>query len=167
MNLKNLDLAMIRSKVVFQLCLVAFLLTSCNEVEFNNPAFQADINYKVWRADTFQASFNADGDLVITGTNNFETVILTLQSDEVGSTGLGPDWNSKGEFIDGLGKRYTTNIEPDETVSVYRDLGRVEITSKNETTNTYTGNFYFEAFDENGQNPVGVSNGIFFEVKLN
>ena len=144
-----------------------FSCSSCSNVEFNNPAFQADLNNNLWKAEVFSASYDEDENLIITATNNIETLVLTVQLDNVGANGLGPDWKSKAEFIDSFGNIYTTDIEPDETISIYRDLGRINITSKDEASNTFTGDFYFIAYDENGQNPIGMSNGLFLNVKAN
>lgn len=154
-----------KSGLIAVLCFSLFL-TACDDTEFSNPAFQADLNYELWRANSFSASYDSSGNLVIRGTNTIETVVLTLTTDNVGSIDLGPDFDSKAEFIDGFGTVFTTAIEPDEEVSVYRDLGLVEITSKNQSTNTITGNFFFIAYDNNGQNPMGLSNGIFFEIQI-
>ena len=148
------------------MCCGLFFLVSCDGTEFNNPAFQADLNYNLWRADAFSANYDASGNLVIRGTNNIETVILTLQNANVGTQRLGTLYNSKADFIDGFGTVFTTAIEPDEEVSIYLDLGEVEITQINTASNRVSGNFYFTAYDEEGQNPVGLSNGIFFEVKI-
>lgn len=148
------------------LTLSCFGFYACNDLEFSNPAFQADINYETWRADAFSATYNGQGQLVITGTNNFETVTLTLNSDIVGTQKLGPDYNSVADYVDGFGTRYSTSVEPDESVSVYRDLGEVEISSIDTASNTFTGSFYFEAFDAEGKNPQGLSAGVFFNVQL-
>ena len=158
---------MLKSNRVFGvLIMIGLLVSNCSDVQFNNPAFQADVNYELWRATSFSAKYDPTGNLVITGTNNFETVILTLTSASVGVRSLGPDNSSRAEYIDGFGTTFSTAVEPDEDVSVYRDLGQVEITSRNESNNTFTGTFFFEAFDPDGQNPQALSNGIFFEVQL-
>jgi hypothetical protein len=143
------------------------LMSGCNEVEFNNPAFQADLNNQLWRASSFRAIYNDAGALVITGTNNVETVILTLETDELGSIELSPSSNSRAEFMDGSGQVFSTAVFPDESVSVYTDLGVVNITSRSDgSTTTFTGDFFFVAYDQEGFNPVGLSNGVFFEVRL-
>lgn len=154
------------SRLTLLLLFPALILGSCSDVEFNNPAFQADLNYELWRATAYNASYDDFGNLVITGANSFETVILTLTSNTTGTFELGPEQTSKAEFIDGFGTRFSTAIVPDEEVSIYTDLGRVELTQVNGNTNTFTGRFYFEAFDAQGQNPQALSNGVFFEVKL-
>jgi len=145
-------------------CLMS--LTACEDTKFSDPAFQADLNYELWLAEAFRASYNANGDLVITATNAIETVELTLASDNVGTIDLGPDYQSEAKFIDGFGSVFSTAVEPDEEVSIYRDLGVVDITSRNTARNTITGNFYFTAYDEEGRNPVGLSNGIFFQIAI-
>jgi hypothetical protein len=143
------------------------LLFSCNEVEFNNPALQADLNNELWRATSFSASYDASGSLVISGTNNIETLVLTLPSDELGSQDLGPEEGAKAVFTDGFGTKYSTAVLPDESASVYTDLGVVNLTEKNTAGNTITGDFFFVAYDEEGLESVGLSNGIFFELVIN
>ena len=157
----------LRAKISL-LCSLCFLviLSSCEDTEFSNPAFQADLNYELWLAENFSATYNDMGDLVITGSNTVETIVLTLASDNVGSMDLGPDYNSKAEYIDGFGTVFSTAVEPDEEVSIYRDLGMVEITAINTSSNTITGSFYFTGYDEDGRNPVGLSNGIFFQIRI-
>lgn len=151
----------------FALCGLVMCMSSCSDVEFNNPAFQADLNNRLWRAETFKASKDENGNLIITATNNIQSIVLTIQPEGFSGATLGPDWNSKAEFFDEFGNVYTTDIDPDENVSVYRDLGEIEFSSNVDSSNAITGNFYFVAYDENGQNPVGLSNGIFLNVKLN
>jgi hypothetical protein len=156
-----------RLPLVHLILILSFLsFASCEDTKFSSPGFQADLNYELWIADSFSASYNDAGELVITATNNIETVELTLTSDNVGSIDLGPDFNSKAEFIDGFGTVFSTAVVPDEEVSIYRELGVVEITSRNTSTNTITGNFYFQAYDADGRNPMGLSNGVFFQIAI-
>jgi hypothetical protein len=94
-------------------------------------------------------------------------LILTLPSAEIGPQDLGPEEGAKAVFIDGFGTKYSTAVLPDESASVYTDLGVVNLTEKNAAGNTITGDFFFVAYDEEGLESVGLSNGIFFELLIN
>jgi hypothetical protein len=145
---------------------LSLLLSSCENLEFRESAFQADIDYQLWMADSFSAAYNNNGQLVITGTNNAETIILSLTNDAPGTYLLGPDEESKAEIEDGFGTLFSTAVVPDEEVSVYQELGTVIITERSNSPDRLTGEFFFIAYDAEGKNPTGVSNGIFFQVPV-
>ena len=137
-----------------------------NEIEFNTPAFQGNKNNQLWRAVAFNASVNAQGNLIITGTNNFETVRLIVPSATLGTYVVGEVNTIEAQYIDAEGEVYSTNNIPDEEVSVYPELGEIIVEEIGENNSYVTGTFRFLAFTANGQNSVGYSRGIFFKVPL-
>ncbi len=154
-------------KKLILLALVALTICSCgDEVEFNTPAFQGDRANQLWRAEAFSASINENGVLTITGTNNIETVNLRVPSVSEGTYVTGSVDAIEAEYIDGFGTRFSTNNRPDETVSIYPELGEIIIEEIDLISATFTGTFRFLAFDAEGLNSVGYTNGIFFKVPL-
>lgn len=158
-------------KKLIVLTLILITAFGCgDEVEFNTPAFQGDRANELWRASAFSASIDANGFLTITGTNNVETVTLRVPSvivkPEDNPFIVGDVDSIEAEYIDGFGTVYTTNNRPDETVSVYPELGKIWIDEIDVVSNTLTGGFQFLAFDASGLNSVGYANGIFYRVPI-
>jgi len=135
-------------KKLILLALIALTICSCgDEVEFSTPAFQGDRANQLWRAEAFSASINNNGVLTITGTNNVETVNLIVPSVTEGTYVTGNVDAIEAEYIDGFGTRFSTNNRPDESVSLYPELGEIIIDEINLTSATFTGTFRFLAFD--------------------
>jgi hypothetical protein len=157
----------LKMKKLILLALVFFTAFSCgDEVKFNSPAFQGDRENELWRAKAFSASIDTNGFLTITGTNNFETVKLTVPS-VIESTFITGDIDViEAEYTDGFGTIYSTTNRPDETVSLYPELGEIHIEEIDMSNRTFTGTYKFLAFDASGLNSVGYTNGIFYKVPL-
>lgn len=154
-------------KKLILLVLVSLTIFSCgDEVEFNTPAFQGDRTNQLWRAEAFSASIDANGFLTITGTNNVETVNLRVPSVTEGTFVVGDVNTIEAEYIDAFNTRFTTNNRPDETVSIYPELGEIIIDEIDLINRTFTGTFRFLAFNASGLNSIGYTNGIFFRVPL-
>jgi len=154
------------SIIILVLSCMAFLGSSCNNTEFSNPAFQGDRNNQLWLATSFSASFNDEGLLVITATNNIETVNLIVPSDDEGTYLVGNGNAAVAEYIDGFDTLFTTDVIPDESETIYPEIGQITISEKNSANNSYSGEFRFIAFDSEGLNPVGYSNGKFLNITL-
>ncbi|WP_458628565.1 DUF6252 family protein [Winogradskyella sp. PC D3.3] len=154
-------------KKLILLSLVFLTIFSCgDEVEFNTPAFQGDRENALWRAKAFSASIQANGFLTITGTNNYETVKLTVPSVIESDFIVGDIDVIEAEYIDGFGTTFSTNNKPDESVSIYPELGEISIEEIDVVNKTFTGTYRFLAFDASGMNAVGFTNGIFYKVPL-
>lgn len=154
-------------KKLIVLSLILLSVFSCgDEVQFNSPAFQGDRANKLWRAKAFSASIDNSGFLTITGTNNIETVNLRVPSVTTGTFVVGVVNSMEAEYIDGFGTTFSTNNQPDPSVSIYPEIGEIVIEEIDVTNNTFTGTFRFLAFDSSGLNSVGYTNGIFFKVPL-
>ena len=65
---------------------LGFGFTGCeDDVKFNNPSFQAQRNYKLWRAKNSVAEVK-DGSLRIYGTDGVESLVMTIPSYSFGQT---------------------------------------------------------------------------------
>ncbi len=147
------------------LLITALTICSCgDEVEFNTPAFQGNKNYNLWRADSFNATIDENGYLTLTGRNSTDEVQLTIPSVAVGTYTIGEIAGREAKVITADGTVYSTNNRPDESISVYPELGEVKIEEIG--LNTFTGTFEFLAFDESGLNSIGYNEGLFYRVPL-
>ena len=154
-------------KKIILLSLVFLTLYGCgDEVRFNTPAFQGDRENELWRAKAFSASISADGFLTITGQNNSQEVILKVPSVSESTFIVGDIETIEAQYIDGFGTTFSTNNRPDESVSIYPELGEIVIEEIDYTLRTFTGTYRFLAFDTSGLNSVGFTNGIFYRVPL-
>ena len=154
-------------KKIVLLALLSLTFLGCgNEVEFNNPAFQGDRENALWRADAFTARIDTNGALTITGTRNAETVNLRVPTVTEQTFVTGNVNAIEAEYIDGFNVRFSTNNRPDESVSLYPELGEIVIEEIDFANASFTGSFRFLAFDASGLNSVGFTNGIFFKVPL-
>lgn len=140
-------------------------LVSCgDEVEFNSPAFQGNRDYEPWTAAFTNASIDENGFLTITGSNNVETVSLTIPSVAVGTYPIGVASAIEGRYVDAFGTVFSTSNDPEESAPDYPNNGFIELDEI--SGNTFTGTFQFIAYDETGLNSVGYNIGIFFRVPL-
>ena len=155
-------------KKLILLFLVFLTICSCgDEVEFNTPAFQGDRENQLWRAKAFSAGISADGFLTIKGSNNSQEVILSVPAVSESTFIVGGDIEAiRAEYIDGFGTTFSTNNSPDESVSLYPELGEIVIEEIDYTLRTFTGTYRFLGFDTSGLNSVGFTNGIFYKVPL-
>ncbi|TXD82580.1 hypothetical protein ESY86_14085 [Subsaximicrobium wynnwilliamsii] len=146
------------------LFIIAISLVSCDDTEFNDPAFQGNKDYVLWRADAFSASIDDNGFLTITGSNNVETVNLRVPTVQVGTYVLGEVNAREAQVVTVDGTVYSTNNRPADSISLYPELGFVKIDEI--SNNTFTGTFEFLVFDESGLNSIGYNEGIFYRVPL-
>ena len=154
-------------KKLILLALVFLTIYSCgDEVKFNTPAFQGDRANELWRAKAFSARIEADGFLTITATNNIETVNLIVPSVVEAEFVFGNVDAIEAQYIDEFGTQFSTTNQPDPEVSVYPELGEINIEEIDVVNRTFTGTFRFLAFDASGLNTVGYTNGIFYKVPL-
>ncbi|NRD19169.1 hypothetical protein HNV08_03840 [Winogradskyella eckloniae] len=158
-------------KKLILLSLVFLTVFSCgDEVQFNSPAFQGDRENALWRASAFSASIDANGFLTIIGTNNYEVVKLmvpsAIETPEDDPFIVGDVSAVEAQYIDAFGTIYSTSNRPDESVSIYPELGEIFISDIDLVNKTFTGSYRFLAFDDEGLNSVGFTNGIFYKVPL-
>lgn len=149
--------------------LVVILLTTLgcgDDVEFNTPAFQANREYGLWRANFHNATISENGFLTISGGIGNESVTLTVPSVIEGSFTFGDVNSIVAVYTDPQGNVFSTNNKPDPSVSIYPEHGTIEIETIDTVNGTFTGTFNFLAFDASGLNSVGFNEGVFYRVPL-
>lgn len=122
----------------------AIALASCTEeIQRNEQALVGLKNGVNWRANGGQAILHSSGNIEISGGYKFENLSIILPSKNPGTYVIGNSNVRKVVFTDntgGLNRVFST--------SVGRGDGEVVIQEYNETTNTITGKFKFNAIDE-------------------
>jgi hypothetical protein len=152
-------------KIVAKFFIIVITLTSCaNEVEFNTPSFQGNRDYGLWKAEFMSASIDDNGFLTISAGRNMEKVYLKIPSAAMGIYNFGDVDSMEARYIDADGMIYSTNNRPDPSVSIYPEIGFLNLEQIDNTN--VTGNFEFLAFDESGLNAIGFNVGKFFRVPL-
>lgn len=151
------------------LFLTVLTLSSCgNEVEFNSPAFQGNYNGNLWRATSNAADIDFGG-FLIQGSNNVEIVQLVTLSDTAGTYNLGPGSPSVAIVKDAEGIIYSTENNPDPSLSLYPAEGQIIVEDVVAETDpkTLIGTFWFTAYSANGLKSVNFNEGRFYKVPLN
>ncbi len=152
-------------KKILSLIVLVVVLTSCEEdVKFNNPAVQGLKDNELWKATDFSATRGGDNSLTITADNGFEIITLKTQNIDPGVYVLGVNESNKATYtlsVDGIEMFHSTGT----------GIGNGEITISADPTETnvtagyITGNFYFNAEDEDG-NVVNFQQGVFYRVPI-
>lgn len=143
------------NKIVL-LFIIAATFTSCGEdIQFNNPAFQASKNGFLWKANSMQAFTDASG-LTILASVGSETIELHTSSSNPGTYTLGTSAANVilYESANGAGGAYQAGAG--------KGSGKVVISS-GQTAGTITGSFTFIGVDTQG-NQVKFSDGVFYKV---
>ena len=146
------------------------VFTSCEEdIKFNTPAVQGYKNNDLWKADNFTALLAPNGSVVITATNEFETVVLRTRDKNPGIYTLGVNASNSASYtisdLTGVGDSFQTGTSEDENGGVG------EIIISNDTRETdlargyISGSFHFNAYNDEG-NIVYFTRGVFYKVPL-
>jgi len=141
-------------------------LSSCTEdVKFNNPAFQTLKENVFWRAQSYKAVIDANGNLIIEGFLGFEKVTLQTASLTQKMYTLGVDNISKASYTDTF-----TGQEAAFSTGTNSGNGQIVVTNYDIKTKTVSGTFKFTAvnLDENDtENPnVSFTEGVFYKVPV-
>lgn len=153
-------------KKYFHFLSLIFLLSSCTEdVKFNNPAFQTLKDNVFWRAQSYKAYVETNGNLIIEGSLGFEKVILQTESPTQKTYILGIDDISKASFSNTNPEQFTAF-----TTGTNTGNGQIVITEYNTGNKTVSGTFKFNAInlDENDtENPtVKFTEGVFYKIPV-
>lgn len=102
-------------KKIVSLFALVVAFSSCQEdLQTNNPAFQAKQNDVYWRASDARVSVDEDGRMIITAYNLYETVTLETSSTDPGVYVLGTtnqdNFASYSNEIDGFEDYYDTGL---------------------------------------------------------
>ncbi|MBT8260492.1 MAG: hypothetical protein HKO92_06680 [Flavobacteriaceae bacterium] len=149
------------------LILVVFLTLSCgDDVQFNDPAFQANKGGEYWKA-LFYASDIDFGGFLVEGGNNIETVQLFTFNDTRGTFELGGDSENVAIFRDANGIVYSTANQPDPSLSVYPADGQIIVDDiSNTDPKTIRGTFWFNAYTADGLQYINFNEGVFYNIPL-
>lgn len=139
-----------------KIILVSILLVgifSCSDVVDPRPVIQGEVDGVLFRSAD-QAAFNSDGQLVIQG-QSIDLLVLTLNNTNEGIYPITATSSTMASFVR-EGVTYTTaGTETD---------GMIEI---EESTPTYiTGNFYFEANRDGGDDRLNFTKGVFYRIPI-
>lgn len=142
-------------KKIIVLFILAATFASCGEeIKFNSPAFQANKNGNIWKANEMTGFADAGGLTIMAGVG---TDIVTLHTGSVnpGTYVLGVNAVNAAtyESVDGDGVLFSTGAGVGS--------GKIVITSSQ--AGTFSGNFQFVGEDEDG-NEVIFTQGTFYKV---
>lgn len=153
-------------KKLMVLVLAMVTLLSCgDETEFKSPSFEAKKDGNLFVAVTYQAGIVDNGQLVITGTDNYDTVTLVVNSLSPGVYDVEDD-NAYATHLDINGMLWSTQNTPDPEVQAYPANGIIDIKEVNLEEAYVSGEFYFNAYNSSGMTTVNFNEGFFFRVPL-
>lgn len=143
-------------KYVFFL-LATILLISCDDIERNDPALQANIDDNFYASNDARAFLNADGSVTIEGFTQKENLTLHLSELAEGNYTIGESRGNYATFQDFGGSIYST---------IPNGGGKVTISEVDEENKTIFGTFRFNAFLP-GIDTIYVSKGVLYNVSYN
>lgn len=101
-------------KIVSFIALVVVFASCQQDIQTNTPAFQAKQNDVFWRANDARVSVDADGRMIITAFNQYETVTLETSSTDPGVYVLGTtnqdNFASYSNDVNGFEDYYDTGL---------------------------------------------------------
>jgi hypothetical protein len=133
----------------------AFALISCEDVQTNSPALQAELNGDLFRSIDARAEIKEDGRVIIQGVTAEEKITITLNNRTPGVYQLGGNRPNRAVFEDFLSSVYTSN--PFGTGTVVIHAGSED--------NTLSGTFRFDGY-RYGLDTLLVRKGHFYQVPI-
>lgn len=131
-----------------------FALTSCDDIQNNSPALQAELDGELYRAIDARAEILPNGNLIMQGLTDVENLTITLSGSTEGVYTLGATGVNRAAFQDFLGSIYTT-----------RPFGDGQVVIESTANNTFTGTFKFNAY-RFGLDTLNAQKGFFFKVPI-
>lgn len=153
------------NKNILLIFFIALLFGCVDDVEFNNPAIQANFEGQSW-IGVARTAATKDGGLIIRATRGIEVLLLFTTRTDVGAYALGANNQSEARYIAADGTVYSTLNSPDPSIQVFPSDGLIEISNIDSLTNTATGTFRFNAFTADGLNSVNFIDGVFFQITI-
>ena len=141
-------------KNLLLLLIATLFVVSCEDLETNSPALQAEIDNVIFKASDARASQNNNGTYLIEGFTLNETMTLKVSNINVGTYVVGGTSANYATFENLIGSVYQSNPE---------GSGEIVITDSNASINAISGTFNFTAM-VSGVDTISVHNGVFFEV---
>jgi len=153
-------------KIVLILITLTTVFSCGEELQFNSPTIQGNLNGNPWKAVSYAADIDFGG-FLIQGTNNIETIQLITQDDTVGVYNFGGDNPNVALIKAANGVVYSTANDPDPSLSIYPVEGQIVIESIIDSTpKTMTGSFWFYAYSSDGLQTVNFNEGVFYKVPI-
>lgn len=138
------------------LLLAVILFQSCENVESNSVALQANVESDFFKAYTTYGIMDEDNlSVTITGLSDNQELVLHTYWRGVQEYTLGADAQSYAMFKDSEGNEYNTNSEGSS--------GSITITGRSDINQYISGKFNFECVLP-GKDTIVVHNGIFYAV---
>lgn len=155
-------------KKFFLFSILALVLVSCgDDVEFNDPSFEAKKDGILWRAVDTKATLAANGSLIIQAYNNKEVVTLTTISVKPQTYPLGTSADNSATYVFSDANETLTYTSEDEEIS--KD-SRIVIEKYDAVNNTVTGSFIFNVknVDEESTAPaiINYQYGKFYRIPV-
>ncbi|NMH28515.1 DUF6252 family protein [Flavobacterium silvaticum] len=137
-------------KRIVLLLVAALSLASCTEeIQRNDQALIGIKNGQNWRAGGAYATIGSNGKLTITGALQYETLVLELNTTNPGTYTLGLNTVNRAIFTD-----IANGGEEIFSTGTGLGDGQVIIQEYNEAARTVTGQFRFNAIDEDALDPT-------------
>ena len=143
---------------------VVFIFYNCeNELSNKIPSFEAVINDNFnWVADSYVATVQ-NNQLSITGTGQFGTIAMQVDSPEVRSYNLSSLTEEFAIFQDTL--QFSTQNDGVNSIAFLGD-GYIDINEIDNVNNTITGHFHFDAYNLTGEYTINISEGVFYKIPI-
>lgn len=132
----------------------AFALISCEDIQNNSPALQAELNEVLYKSTDVRAEVRENGTLIIQGITDLESLTITLSESSPGVYTITGEGSNRAVYQDFFGSIYTT-----------RPFGNGEVVIQNNDNNTFTGTFKFNAY-RFGLDTLNVQKGFFHKVPI-
>ncbi|MBQ0770041.1 MAG: hypothetical protein KBT58_12165 [Bizionia sp.] len=153
-------------KKLVVLVLSMITLLSCgDDLEFKTPSFEAKKDGNLFEAVTYKANILDNGQLTITGSDNYETVTLVVNSAAPGVYDV-ETTNALATLLDINGMLWSTENTPDTEVQPYPANGIIDIKEVNLEEAYVSGEFFFNAYNSSGMTSVNFNEGFFHKVPL-
>ncbi len=145
-------------RITLLLFAAVIAFSSCENIEDNSPAIQAEIDSVFFKGLDVRGELNDDGTITLQGINQEKKLTITIAENELDTYRMGGGAASSATYEDGEGNEYSTAPFGE---------GLIELTDRCLTCGWLTGNFWFIAKrSENDSLPVSVQKGVFFEVSF-
>ena len=113
-------------KKVFSLLMLTILFASCSQdIRFNDPALQGDVDGLVWRSTSREARI-VNGELRITAMRGFETLEITVGSIAIDTEHrFGPEGNARAVFTINAPNNttiYDTDLEGGDGIFIISEI---------------------------------------------
>lgn len=141
-------------RTLMLLFFAAFALVSCEDIQTNSPALQAELNEILYRSTDVRAEVRENGNLIIQGITDTESLTITLNGSTEGVYILSSEGVNRAVFQDFFGSIYTT-----------RPFGNGQVVIQSNENNTFTGTFKFNAY-RFGLDTLNVQKGFFHKVPI-